>query len=240
MTANQSNSPGLLISFDGLDSSGKATQTARLVTRLKHLGHIVHQFQTPDYSTPSGQELKRRLQGKLGDWQNTPWEKKMKYFAQNRAEHRAEVLSALRQGDIVIYDRYIPSSLAFIAVEALEPQATGAFREKIYDAVRREEYTRRGMPKEHVSIFLDIPPRQAAALLAKRKVVLQDEDEYTDRLEVQERLYNEYQIINEQNQQMIRIACVQGMELLAPDAIAELVWEALIVKIPALSSKRRI
>lgn len=237
MTDNQPSSRGLLISFDGLDSSGKATQTQRLVARLKHKGNIVHQFQTPDYSTPSGQELKMRLQGKLGDWLHTPWEEKMKYFAQNREEHRSEVISALQRGEIVIYDRYVPSSLAFIAVEAFDPQTTGAIREKIYDSVRREEYTHRGMPKEHASIFLDVPPRLAVELLEKRKEILRAEDEYTDHLEVQERLYNEYQIINKQDERMIHIACVSGTALLSPDDISELVWEALIVKIPALSTR---
>ena len=125
---------GFLISFDGLDSSGKNTQTQALIARLRKAGRRVATFTTPDYTTPSGQELRARLQGKVGDWATTPWQEKMRLFAKNRAEHRQEVVDALSVGAIVLYDRYVPSSLAFIAVEAAlqDPTVT---REQVYGAV---------------------------------------------------------------------------------------------------------
>ena len=229
---------GLLISFDGLDSSGKATQVRELIRRLETIGHRVHHFQTPDYNTPSGQELKLRLQGKLGDWPATPWEQKMKYFAQNRAEHKDEVVAALKAGDIVVYDRYVPSSLAFIATEALTAQEIDLYRVKLYKAVRREEYKKQGMPQEHVSIFLDVPPRVALALLAKRKTVHQQDDEYTDHRLVQERLYNEYDYMSRQKpEQWLRIKCVEGTELLGIEEVAELIWDGLTQRFTELHKK---
>lgn len=222
------NNKGLLISFDGIDSSGKETQSAMLAERLRHHGHKVHQFTTPDYATKSGKELKARLQNKIGNWQETSWEEKMSYFARNRAEHREEVMQALSRGDVVIYDRYVPSSLAFITVEATRAQEADLLRDRIQRAVDREEYTNNGMPKEGLSIFLDIPPHVASELLEKRKEKLQDEDEYTDHLEVQERLYNEYDIMYKaEPDRYLRISCVSGNELLSAEDIAELVWEGL-------------
>lgn len=230
--------PGLLISFDGLDSTGKATQTKRLVDRLRYHGYAVQEFSTPDYATESGQDLKRRLQNKDGTWDKTPWQGKLRLFAANRAEHRPEVVSALATGTMVVYDRYVPSSLAFIATEGLPAQKTDLFSPDIWRAVEREEYDINKMPHEDVSIFLDVPPNIGSALLDSRKDTTQDADEYTDHLHVQERLYNEYDLMmKQQPERFVRIACVEGTQLLGIDDIAELVWESLITKFPLLKER---
>lgn len=229
---------GLLISFDGLDCSGKATQTRILTDRLRHLGWTVHKFQSPDYETESGKELKLRLQNKLGNWEETPWQEKLGYFAKNRAEHREEVMAALDRGEIVIYDRYVPSSLTFMAVEALMPQEADLRREEIYQAVRDEEYMKNGMPSEDVSVFLDVPPAVACNLLVDRKAKRSDEDEYTDKLHVQERLYNEYDVLTTQDPvHYIRTKCVLDGQMVGIEEVAELVWAALISRFPHLERK---
>lgn len=226
---------GLLISFDGIDSSGKETQAQLLAERLRYLGHTVRELSTPDYSTPTGQELKARLQGKKGDWKAWPWEKKMHLFAENRAEHKEEVMAALHAGDLVVYDRYVPSSLAFMVVEAAPKQTAGLYRQEIQHTVARLEYQTHGMPKEDLAIFLDVPPRISAAMLERRKEKLKDESEYTDHLHVQEHLYNEYDLLCRSNpKHFLRIRCVEGGELLGIADIAELLWEALLGSHPEL------
>lgn len=231
---------GLLISFDGLDSTGKATQTKKTVERLRYYGLTVTEFTTPDYTTPLGQELKLRLQNKVGNWQATPWQEKLRYFAHNRAEHKAEVISALNHGDVVIYDRYIPSSLAFITVEALPPQETEMFRTDVYRAIEREEYEIHKMPHEDVSIFLDVPPDLALGLLSRRKTANQEEDEYTDYLHIQERLYNEYDYMCTNNpERFARIKCTQDGHLLGVEDVTELIWTDLITRFPQLEKNPR-
>lgn len=213
---------GALISFDGLDSSGKATQVKRLQQTLEDLGKRVVNIETPDYTTSSGKELKARLQGKLGSWANTPWQEKMGYFATNRAEHRQEVLDTLGGGDIVLYDRYVPSSLVFMEVEA------DVGRADVHKAVEETEYLQNGMPREAFSLFLDVPPKVADQLLSGRKGERQDEDEYTDQLEIQQRMHDAYlRLADEQPERMVRIACMDGQRLRTPDEIAELVWQVV-------------
>jgi dTMP kinase len=219
---------GLLISFDGIDSSGKETQTRLLVERLRFQGRVVRELATPDYDTASGQEIKLRLQNKLGQWSDLAWEEKMKLFATNRAEHRQEVLDAIQRGEIVIYDRYVPSSLAFIAIEALIPQNIELKREEIHGAVAQQEYEENKMPHEDVSIFLDVPPVVSASLLHGRKSKRGEEDEYTDHADIQQRLYNEYDwMCNNDPKRFLRIKCTEGNQLYEVTYISELVWEGL-------------
>src|SRR3990167_1259508 len=102
----------MLISFDGLDSSGKATQARLLTEHLTSKKIATAMFRSPDYETVSGKELKLRLQNKLGNWQQTPWSEKMGYFAANRLEHRDEVVAMVSRNALVVYGRYGPSRVA--------------------------------------------------------------------------------------------------------------------------------
>ncbi|MEX1112398.1 MAG: hypothetical protein WEC84_02955 [Candidatus Andersenbacteria bacterium] len=226
---------GLLVAFDGLDSSGKETQSRLFVEKLEQLGKTVRKFQTPDYTTKSGQELKKRLQGKLGDWHATPWQEKLEYFARNRAEHREEVLAALERGDVVVYDRYVGSSLAFVAVEAAEHDGERD-KEEVYKAVREKEYGTNGMPVEDLSIFLDVPPVVTTALLEKRKAKLQADDEYTDHIHVQEQLYAEYQHLTTADPaRYARIICTENHKLLSIEEIQAKVWTRFLDAFPHIA-----
>lgn len=225
---------GLLISFDGIDSSGKATQAYRLAQRLATSGRRVSQWQSPDYSTATGRQLKQLLQHAAPP---LSWQKKMRLFAANRAEHRGEVVAQLQQGGIVVYDRYVPSSLAFITIEATAPQDVDHMRALIQAAVAHEEYDVNQMPREDVSIFLDVPPSLALALLEERKLARGERDEYTDHRLVQERLYNEYDILcRTVPGRFVRIPCLSGTALLGVDDVSELVWTALTARLPTLAS----
>lgn len=224
----QSAAPGFLISFDGTDSSGKATQARLLAEHLRYQGRTVREFATPDYNTASGRELKLRLQNKMGDWVVWPWENKMLLFARNRLEHRAEVLAGIKQGEVVIYDRYVPSSLAFMTIEASAPQDVDKVREVVQRRVAELEYGENDMPREDLSIFLDVPAEVSDQLLAGRKAKRQDEAEYTDHLHVQQRLYNEYDILCRKDpMQYARVMCLNGSQLLGKEEISELVWETV-------------
>ncbi|MEK7499541.1 MAG: hypothetical protein AAB649_02955 [Patescibacteria group bacterium] len=224
----------MIISFDGLDSSGKATQARLLTEHLKTKNISAAMFRSPDYETASGKELKLRLQNKLGNWQSISWQEKMGYFAANRVEHKDEVISMHSTQAIVVYDRYVQSSVAFMIVEAAHGQEiSDTLRSEVRGAVETLEYAENSMPKEDVSIFFDIPPKVAVDLLKGRKKEQSDEAEYTDYLSVQEALHTEYVKIAEENpEHMIRISCMEGDRLRSIDEVGQLVRLALAQKFP--------
>lgn len=228
---------GLLISFDGTDSSGKETQSNLLIRRLREAGHRVKKFTTPDYTTPTGQRLKALFQSTKGSWNDLTWQEQMTLIAANRAEHRHEVVQLLSACAIVVYDRYIPSSLTHMAIDALAPAEIAPRRGEITAAVENYEYGEMQMPKENVSIFLDMPPTIAQKLLAERKAKLGEADEVTDQLGVQQRLYNEYDWHARENpQRFARIQCVtENGTLRSAEEISELVWRELIKRFPTLT-----
>ncbi|OGY31487.1 MAG: hypothetical protein A3C02_00910 [Candidatus Andersenbacteria bacterium RIFCSPHIGHO2_02_FULL_45_11] len=222
--------PGLLISFDGLDSSGKATQSKLLYEHLASQGALARYVTSPDYTTASGKELKLRLQSKLGNWDKTTWQEKMKYFADNRAEHREEVVNTVSEGGIVVYDRYVPSSMAFMAEES---RAIGEERTKVQEAVAAYEYETNNMPHEDASLFFDIPPRVAMDLLEGRKHDRGDEAEYTDYIQVQEALYAEYlSMIDEKPGHMLHIQCMDGERLRTIAEVSQIVRTQLAQRFP--------
>lgn len=222
---------GILISFDGLDSSGKATQSKLLYEHLVSQDVLVRYFTSPDYTTSSGQALKLRLQNTLGDWHTTPWQEKMKYFADNRAEHRGEVIQTLSQGGIAIYDRYVPSSMAFISEEAMKEGEHN--RTDVHAAVAELEYTTNNMPHEDVSLFFDIPPKIAIDLLERRKHDHGDADEYTDYIHIQEALYAEYhRMMQEHPDHMLRVQCMDGGRLMSIQEVSQIVRSILAKQFP--------
>jgi thymidylate kinase len=111
-------------------------------------------------------------------------------------------------------------------------------RNAVHQIVKEQEYKKNQMPQEDASIFLDLNPKIAVALLEKRKEKLKDEDEYTDHIEIQQRLYNEYDLLySDEPEHYIRIKCTEGEKLLGIADIAELVWAALRQKFPHLINK---
>lgn len=99
----------MLVSFEGLDGSGKTTQVERLRTALEAEGREVVTAREP-----GGTGLGEQIRGLVlhGD-EMTPWAEALLYAAA-RAELAAEVIGpALARGADVLLDRYLDSSVVY-------------------------------------------------------------------------------------------------------------------------------
>src|SRR4030095_8922523 len=74
----------MLIAFEGLDQSGKATQARHLQSRIEQAAHPVHGLSFPDYDTPIGREIARALAGE----RDYPPEVMQLLYVANRFEHK--------------------------------------------------------------------------------------------------------------------------------------------------------
>jgi dTMP kinase len=132
---------GKLIIIEGLDKSGKTTQSKLLFNFYETVySGQVRLMNFPDYSTRIGSEIKLFLQGKV----EYPNEVKHILLSANRWEKKFEIERLRKQNRIIILNRYYQSNLAY-------GLANGLNFEWLVNLDN-------GLPKEDIVIILDIDP----------------------------------------------------------------------------------
>jgi len=131
---------GHVFAFEGLDQSGKQTQSERLAEVLRGEGRRVEFLSFPEYPTAIGTEIGKALRGERDYAADTL---QLLYIA-NRYEFRPRMLDWLAAGAIVICDRYLASSVAYGEAQGLDPAW-------LLDVQRY-------LPQPALTIVLDIPP----------------------------------------------------------------------------------
>lgn len=102
------NYPGRFITFEGIDGSGKSTQTKLLATRLQDEGFDIILTREPGGSEGAEEIRGLVLQGATDKWSA---ETEILLFTAARRDHiERTILPALAQGKIVICDRFADST----------------------------------------------------------------------------------------------------------------------------------
>ncbi|HJA60562.1 MAG TPA: dTMP kinase, partial [Candidatus Brevibacterium intestinavium] len=145
---------GFFIAIEGGDGSGKTTQIKRISRALADDGYHVESTREP-----GGTELGTKIRSVLFDSDRPSTRTEALLFAADRAHHVASLVDPnLDEGNIVITDRYIDSTIAY--------QAAGRnFDEKTILALSR--WATQGLVP-HLTIVLDIEPEAAAERMGKR------------------------------------------------------------------------
>ena len=183
---------GLLIAFEGLDQSGKQTQAELLRDRLIAGGRSVFLLSFPDYGTPIGEEIERALRGARN---YAPDVMQLLYVA-NRYEWRTEIERRRSDGEILICDRYLASSVAYGEAQGL-------------DAAWLLEIQRH-LPQPDLTFLLDIAPEVSA----RRKTA--DRDKYERDLALLGRVRNSYLSLAEQDG-WVRLSADRDRSIVAAD-----------------------
>ena len=101
----------MFITFEGMDGAGKSTQIDLLCNHLKSKGYDVVLTREPG-GTEVCEKIRNILLGKENMGMNSMCEALL--YAASRAEHVDKVIKpALKQGKIVICDRFVHSSIAY-------------------------------------------------------------------------------------------------------------------------------
>lgn len=114
--------PGLFLSLEGIDGSGKSTQGRRLAETLRANGHAVTLTREPGGS-PGAEEIRRLvLEGATDRWSA---ETEILLFTAARRDHLEKTIRpALARGEIVISDRFADSTRIFQGITRGDLTAT--------------------------------------------------------------------------------------------------------------------
>ncbi len=157
----------MLIVLEGVDSSGKATQAARVYEFLKKEGKNVMKITFPDYESQSSALVKMYLNGEFGGSAAdvSPYAASAFYAVDRYASYSVKWGEFLKAGGTVIADRYVTSNMIHQAAKIENMDEKNRFLDWVYDF----EYEKLGLPVPNHVIFLDMPPKFAAKLMGGRK-----------------------------------------------------------------------
>ena len=155
-----------LIVIEGVDASGKATQSALLKEKLASLGKSIKTIEFPNYAHDSSAVVKMYLGGDFGSDPSavSPYAASMLFAVDRFASVKATWKELFANGNIIIADRYTTSNMVHQASKISESEEKSDFLDWLYDL----EYNKLTLPKPDLVIFLDMPPAHARALMAKR------------------------------------------------------------------------
>src|ERR1700745_3187281 len=104
--------PGLLITFEGTEGSGKSTQISLLADRLRSTGRAVRVLREPG-GTPIGEEIRHTLKHSQHNQAMTPEGELLLLNASRAQLVRETIRPALAAGEVVLCDRYYDSTIAY-------------------------------------------------------------------------------------------------------------------------------
>lgn len=157
---------GILIAVDGVDASGKQTQTEFLYKRLLEEGKKVRLVSFPAYGSESSALVKMYLNGDFGDKpEDTSAYAASSFFAADRyATYKTDWGKDYNDGTIIIADRYVSSNMIHQAGKIKDK----AEKDKFLSWLDDFEYNIYGLPRPNITVFLDMPVKWRIKLLSER------------------------------------------------------------------------
>lgn len=108
---------GSLLTFEGLDGSGKSTQCARLAAELEAAGHRIVRTREPTDGAWG-----QRIRAMASSGEAVVPEEELRWFVEDRRVHVRElILPALESGAHVLCDRYYHSTVAYQGARGHDP-----------------------------------------------------------------------------------------------------------------------
>ena len=153
----------MLLAIEGADGAGKATAAAAVVDALRGAGRTAEVISFPRYTeTVGGHVLGDFLAGRLPHAMSP--RALATLYALDRFESRDIVLAAAARCDVVVFDRYIASNMAYQAAKVADDEADALTRWIV--ALETGPFA---MPAPDLSIYLDTPLEVARAQIARKR-----------------------------------------------------------------------
>ena len=218
---------GKLIVFEGLDSSGKATQTGLLIKKLKEQNIPVEKIDFPQYGNWSAAFVEKYLNGEFGTPNEVGPYRASLFYALDRYAKLPQLKKWLNQDKIIIANRYVGSNQAFQGGKIKNEQE----REKFLRWLDNLEFDILGLPKPTLVIYLFMPLKTTLELMEKRRqrkyIKNGNKDIHEADRELLENTQKIYNSLAKTNPNWIIIECTENGQLLIKEQIHQKVWREI-------------
>ena len=156
---------GKIIVIEGLDGSGKATQTDLLYKKLIEQGKNVKKLTFPCYESESSALVRMYLGGELGSNPDSvnPYQASAFYAVDRVASFLKDWKADYENGTIFLCDRYSTSN-AIYQLSKLNDSEYEDFLNWLNDF----EHNKLGIPRADYVVYLDMPTEVSQKLMSKR------------------------------------------------------------------------
>ena len=156
---------GKLIICEGLDGSGKGTQTALTAQKLKARGVELRQITFPNYASDSSALVKMYLSGQFGDKPDdvNAYAASSFYAVDRFASYKTDWGEFYQAGGLILSDRYTTSNAVHQCAK-LPPMHWDGFLNWLFDF----EYKKIGIPAPDAVVYLAVDPEVSQRLLKER------------------------------------------------------------------------
>ncbi|MNJ90021.1 Thymidylate kinase [compost metagenome] len=144
---------GMLITFEGLDGSGKNTHVNNVAKYLEGLGFTAPIISFPEYERTIGKVIASYLKGEYGDIHNVPHELVCIAYAADRVRLKDQIQNSIENGHIVLADRYTYSNL-FTAAKMPKDKQAG-----FIDWIEDMEFSEMKIVKPDYNFYLYVDPK---------------------------------------------------------------------------------
>jgi dTMP kinase len=154
----------MLIVIEGIDGSGKQTQTEMLISKIEKI-KPVRKISFPNYESNTSALVKMYLGGEFGEnaFDVNAYAASCFYAADRIGSYLSDWKKDLDKGSVVISDRYTTSNAVHQA-----GKLEGREREEYLNWLFDFEYKLMGLPKPDFVFFLNMPPEYGRILMKDR------------------------------------------------------------------------
>jgi dTMP kinase len=140
--------------IEGIDGSGKSTQVKKLMKFFenKHIKYKYLHFPRTD-SPVFGEMIARFLRGDFGSINSVDPYLVALLYAGDRFDAAPMIQQWIKEGTIVILDRYVYSNIAFQCAKIADADK----RRQLKDWILHLEFDYYNIPRPDLSLFLDVP-----------------------------------------------------------------------------------
>ena len=222
---------GILIAIDGVDASGKQTQTEKLFERLKDAGVNVRMISFPAYDKPSSVLVKEYLNGDYGKKAEdvNAYAASVLFAADRFSTFKKDWIEDYNNGVVIIADRYVSSNMIHQAGKISDVSEKDAFLDWVWDL----EFKKFELPEPEKTIFLDMPTEYGLKLMANRNNKITGEEQkdiHEDDREYMKKSYdNAFYVAKKFG--WTTISCVKDGEIRTNDEINDEIYDKVIENI---------